>query len=96
MIMGKVLIVEDEENVRRTVGLALRQGGHEVGEANDGEQAIQTIRKEASCNRLDAIIWDVALPKLNGRDVIAFMRTRLPTVPVRVPTGHADVRKAAA
>ena len=96
MMMGKVLIIEDEENVRRTVGLALGQGGYEVIEATDGEEAIQTIQADARSNGLDAIICDLALPKLNGNDVIAFIRARLPSVPVIVLTGHADVKNAAA
>jgi len=96
MIMGRVLVVEDEENVRRTVGLALRQGGYEVIEVTDGEQAIQTIQADTSTEGVDAIICDLALPKLNGNEVIAFIRARLPSVPVIVLTGHADVKGAAA
>jgi DNA-binding NtrC family response regulator len=94
MIMGRVLVVEDEENVRRTVGLALRQGGYEVIEVTDGEQAIQTVLKET--RGVDAIICDLGLPKLNGNEVIAFIRARLPSVPVIVLTGQADVKGAAA
>ncbi len=42
MVMGRVLVVENEEHVRKTVGMALKQGGYEVLEASDGEQAIAT------------------------------------------------------
>jgi len=96
MIMGRILVVEDEEHVRRTVGLALRQGGYEVIEAIDGEQAIQTIQAETQTLPVDAVICDVALPKINGNDVIAFIRAKLPSVPVIVLTGHPDVQGAAA
>ena len=94
MIVGRVLIVEDEEHVRRTVGLALRQGGYAVIEAIDGEQAIQTIQEDDQS--LDAIVCDLALPKLTGNDVIAFIRARLPSVPLIVLTAHADAESAAA
>jgi len=95
MIMGRILVVEDEEHVRRTVGLALRQGGYEVIEAIDGEQAIQTIQAETQTQPVNAIICDVALPKINGNDVIAFIRAKLPSVPIIVLTGHPDVQGAA-
>ena len=95
MIMGRILVVEDEEHVRRTVGLALRQGGYEVIEAIDGEQAIQTIQAETQTQPVNAIICDLALPKINGNDVIAFIRAKLPSVPIIVLTGHPDVQGAA-
>jgi DNA-binding NtrC family response regulator len=96
MVLGRVLIVEDEEHVRRTVGLALKQGGYEVIEATDGEQAIQTIQKEVPGQAVNAIICDLALPKLDGNEVIAFIRAKLPSVPIIVLTGHPDVQSAAA
>jgi DNA-binding NtrC family response regulator len=95
MIMGRVLVVEDEEHVRRTVGLALKQGGYEVIEAMDGEQAIQTIQALSQHHAVDAIICDFALPKLSGKEVIAFIRAKLPSVPIIVLTGHPDVQNAA-
>ena len=96
MFMGKILIVENEEHVRRTVGLALKQGGYEVIEAVDGEQAIQTVQADLYIQGLSAIICDLGLPKLNGNEVIAFIRAKLPSVPVIVLTGQADVKGAAA
>lgn len=95
MVMGTILIVEDEEHVRRTVGLALKQGGYEVIEATDGEQAIQILHPKAKPQAIDAIICDLALPKISGNEVIAFIRARCPSVPVIVLTGHPDVQGAA-
>ena len=96
MIMGTILIVEDEEHVRRTVGLALKQGGYAVIEATDGEQAIQIFHPDAKAQAVDAIICDLALPKLSGSEFIAFIRARCPSVPIIVLTGHPDVQGAAA
>src|SRR5688500_4812545 len=95
MVLGRILIVEDEEHVRRTVGLALRQGGYDVIEATDGEQAIQTIEEETQIHAVNAIICDLALPKLSGNEVIAFIRAKLPSVPIIVLTGQPDVHAAA-
>ena len=92
MSLGRVFIIDDEEHVRKTVGLALKQGGYEVLEAADGEEAIATIQSGPS---VQAIICDIALPKVNGNDLIALIRMKRPSVPVIVLTGHPDVQGAA-
>jgi DNA-binding NtrC family response regulator len=95
MVMGRVLVVEHEEQVRRTLGLALKQGGYEVIEATDGEQAIRTVETQTQDKIINAIICELALPKLSGNEVIAFLRGKLPSVPIIVLTGHPDVQGAA-
>ena len=95
MSNGKVFIIEDEEHVRKTVGLALKQGGYEVLEAADGAEAIAAIQSWPTGFSVHAIICDLALPKVIGHDLIAFIRATLPSVPVIVLTGHPDVQGAA-
>ena len=95
MSMGRVFIVDDEEHVRKTVGLVLKQGGYEVLEAADGEEAIATIQSYPTGFPVHVIICDIDLPKVNGNDLIAFIREKLPSVPVIVLTGHPDVQEAA-
>jgi DNA-binding NtrC family response regulator len=95
MFMGRVFIVDDDDHVRKTVGLALKQGGYEVLEAADGEEAIAAIQSSPTGFSIHAIICDINLPKVNGNDLIAFIRAKLPTVPVIVLTGHPDVQGAA-
>ena len=96
MLIGRVLVVEDEEHVRKTVGFALKQGGYEVLEAEDGEQAIATMQSFSQSIPVHAVICDINLPKLSGSEVIAFIRATLPAVPIIVMTGHPDVQGAAA
>lgn len=95
MLMGRVLVIEDEEHVRKTVGLALRQAGYEVLEAIDGDQAIATIQPSATGAPIHAIICDAQLPKVTGNELITFLRAKLPSVPIIVLTGHPDVQGAA-
>jgi len=95
MLKGRVFIVDDEAYVRKTVALALKQGGYEVLEAADGEEAIATIQSYPTGFPVHAIICDIDLPKVNGHDVIAFIRAKLPAVPVIVLTGYPDVQGAA-
>lgn len=95
MSLGRVFVVDDEEHVRKTVSLALKQGGYEVLEAADGEEAIAVIQSYPTGFSVHVIICDIELPKMNGKDLIAFIRAKLPSVPVIVLTGHPDVQGAA-
>ena len=95
MFMGRVFIVDDDEHVREAVGFVLKQAGYEVLEAADGEEAIAAIESYSSGFSIQAIICDIHLPKVNGHDLIAFIREKLPTVPVIVLTGYPDVKGAA-
>jgi DNA-binding NtrC family response regulator len=96
MSMARVLIIDDEEHVRQAVSFVLQQGGYEVIEAADGEEAIAMVQSYPSGFSAQAIICDIHLPKVNGHDLIAFIRQKLPTVPVIVLTGFPDVQGAAA
>ena len=95
MFMGRVFIVDDDEHVREAVGFVLKQAGYQVLEAADGEEAIAAIESYSSGFSIQAIICDIHLPKVNGHDLIAFIREKLPTVPVIVLTGYPDVKGAA-
>ena len=95
MSMGRVFIVDDDEHVRKAAGLVLTQGGYEVYEAADGEEAIAVIESYPTSFSIQVIICDIHLPKVNGYDLIAFIREKLPMVPVIVLTGYPDVQGAA-
>ena len=95
MSMGRVFIVDDDEHVRNTVRFVLKQGGYEVLEAVDGEEAITAIQSHPTGFSVQAIICDLNLPKVNGHDLIAFIREKLPAIPIIVLTGYPDVRGAA-
>ena len=63
--MAKVLIVDDEPNIREVVGLYLRRDGHAVVSAADGEEALELFRSSSP----DLVVLDLMLPKLNGLEV---------------------------
>ena len=60
--MARLLIVDDEEAIRKLVRKYAEFGGHEVTEAADGMQAVMLCRKES----YDAIIMDIMMPELDG------------------------------
>ncbi|CAA9433682.1 MAG: hypothetical protein AVDCRST_MAG01-01-3098, partial [uncultured Rubrobacteraceae bacterium] len=63
--VAKVLIVDDEPNIREVVGLYLRRDGHAVVSAADGEEALELFRSSSP----DLVVLDLMLPKLNGLEV---------------------------
>ena len=62
-----VLVVEDEENVRRLVAEVLEGQGYEVLEASGGEEALQIM--EGYGGRVDLILTDVVMPGISGREL---------------------------
>lgn len=64
--MAQILVADDDATFRLFLRTVLEEGGHEVGFANDGEQAVEFFLHGA----FDLLILDVILPKLNGAQVI--------------------------
>ena len=91
---GRVLIMDDEPDIRKVVRLTLEKAGYEVMEAYDGEAGIQEIQRDENPILMDAIICDIRMPKINGVEAIQYFQTQYPRVPLIVMTGHPDVSMA--
>lgn len=89
----KIMIIDDEEEIRNTIRVQVQDTGYEIIEAKDGEEAIKLISNE-NVLILDAIICDVRMPKINGVEAIAYFRKEYPSIPVIVLTGYPDVTLA--
>jgi two-component system, OmpR family, response regulator ResD len=76
--VAKVLIVDDEPNIREVVGLYLRRDGHEVVSAADGEEALSMFSSAVP----DLVVLDLMLPKVGGLEVCRRMRAerRVPLI----------------
>lgn len=94
MPVGRVLLVDDEADVRKAIRLALTKAGYEVVEAEDGEKGMQAIKSGDQPFMVDTIICDVYMPKVNGMEAISYFRSQFPSIPVIVITGQPDVQKA--
>ncbi len=71
-MMVKILLVDDEPNIREVVGLYLRHEGYTVVEAADGEEALEMYRR----HRPELVILDLILPKLDGLEVCRIQSER--------------------
>jgi len=94
MGLGRVLVVDDEADIRKSVRLILRKAGYDVIEAEDGEKAIAAVKSGDNPFLLNTIICDLQMPKVNGMEVITFFRTQFPSVPVIVLSGTGTIDKA--
>ena len=92
-MLHKILVVDDEEEVRKTIRLQLKGTGLEVVEAEDGKKAIEVLDAE-NVTIVDAILCDVRMPNINGVEAIAYFRREYPHIPVVVLTGYPDVKLA--
>jgi DNA-binding response OmpR family regulator len=81
--MTRVLLVDDEPNLRHTLGYSLRQEGYDVLTADDGEQALAMFRAA----RPDVVILDVMLPGIDGIEVCRRIR-RESDVPILMLTAR--------
>lgn len=89
-VEGRILLVDDEESIRKTVGLSLTKAGYDVREAEDGGKAIEVLNSGDNPMMVDVIICDIRMPKINGVEAIAYFRTQYPSTPVIVLTGYPD------
>ncbi|MDK2973118.1 MAG: hypothetical protein PWP23_2873 [Candidatus Sumerlaeota bacterium] len=88
--MAKLLIAEDEERMRRLLGMLLSNSGHELDLAADGREAIQKYRD----NSPDLLITDLRMPGMGGLDLIQEIRANDPDLPIIVITAFGSIESA--
>jgi len=85
---GTVLVVDDEELVRRTAELVLSSAGYEVVTATDGSGALMTY--EAMPGRIDAVLLDMTMPVMSGEETLTRLLDRWPHAAVIVTSGYDE------
>ncbi|HVG58509.1 MAG TPA: sigma-54 dependent transcriptional regulator [Hyalangium sp.] len=88
--MSKVLVLDDEVNLRKVLAAMLRREGYDVTVAMDGEQGLAEFNK----NGADIIVTDLVMPKVGGMEVLSAVKTANPDVPVIIITAHGTVDSA--
>ena len=93
-VEGRVLVIDDEEQIRKVVSIGLKKAGFDVEEAEDGGKAIEVLNTGENPMMVDVIICDIRMPKINGTEAIAYFRSQYPSIPIIVLTGYPDVQLA--
>lgn len=81
--IGRLLVVEDDDSIRETVGEALRSEGYEVVTCANGSEALRLVTDEPR-QQLDLLVLDLMLPGLGGLDLCREMRRFNDTTPILV------------
>lgn len=95
MSQGRVLVVDDESDVRKSVRLILTKAGYDVDEAEDPESGVALVKSTRSQVPLSAIITDLNMPKINEIIVIPYYRSQYPSCPIIVLSGSKMLEKSA-
>lgn len=88
--MPRILLIDDEEQIRLTYGALLKIGGHEVVTAVDGEEALALFRRQP----FDLVITDVVMPRMGGAETIAALRRLRPSLKVIAVYGGGRLGEA--
>ncbi|RJX24079.1 MAG: PAS domain S-box protein [Desulfobulbus sp.] len=90
--MGKILVMDDDEIVRKVVLQMLTHLGYEVAEAENGERAVEMYQEAIAENRpYDGVILDLTVPgKMGGKETIARLRSLDPQVKAIVSSGYSN------
>src|SRR3990170_3710587 len=86
---ARILVADDEPNLRRVLGAILQREGHEVVQAADGAEALDRMD-----DSIDVIITDLKMPRVDGMEVLRQAGSRLPSVPVIMITAFGSVNNA--
>ena len=87
----RILIIDDEDHIRRMMRLALEAAAYHVGEAKDGAEGIDVF---ADGSEWDAVILDQRMPGIDGLETLAQLKQRNPNTRVVMATAYASIELA--
>lgn len=88
----RILIVDDEDNIRRMLATAFSLEGHETQCASNGHDALQCFTSQPP----DVVLMDIRMPEMSGIAVLNLMRAQQPRIPIILMTAYAEVGTAVA
>lgn len=89
-MVGKILVVDDEDTLRLTIKTRLAAGGFETDAAVDGEEALEKLKQ----GRFDVVLLDINMPRMDGITALGNIIEMHPSTDVIMLTGFADFSTA--
>ena len=83
----KILLVDDEEGIRKVLGISLTDSGYKVLTAENGEQALRLFRE----NHPPIVMTDIKMPGMDGISLLRKIKDERPDTEVIMITGHGDM-----
>jgi CheY-like chemotaxis protein len=87
--MARILVIDDDPSLRRTMRRILERSGHEVVEAEDGDKGMRLVREIHP----DLVITDLLMPEKEGIETIQELRTESPEIPIVAVSGAGGVEE---
>jgi len=87
---GTLLLIEDEQAVRKIVGTMLTRLGFAVIEATDGLEAVEVFRRHK--DEIRCVLCDLTMPRMNGWQTLAALRKLAPGIPVILASGYDEAQ----
>ncbi len=90
MKKSSILLIDDDDSLRRVMEFSLTEAGHTVRTAASGEDGLRLFEKDS----FDAVITDITMPGMSGMEVLARVRQRDAHIPVIVITAYGTIESA--
>ena len=87
---ARILVIDDEESIRRTVSMALKHAGYVVDTAENGKQAIE----KAEANFYNLALIDIRLPDMEGTELLTTLKETTPNMVKIILTGYPTLENA--
>jgi two-component system response regulator HydG len=88
--MRKILVVDDDSDLRLSVASALTEGQYQVDQASDGEEAVTRVK----AGQYDLVLMDVNMPKMTGIEALKEIKAHDPSIMVIILTAFSNIRDA--
>ncbi|MGD0280488.1 MAG: response regulator, partial [Smithella sp.] len=88
--MKKILIVDDELNMRLVLSAMLKKEGFEVSSASNGLEALQILKS----SKVAVVITDLKMPDIDGMELLTRISKKYPEIPVIMITAHGSITTA--
>ncbi len=89
-IQATVMVVDDEDRIRRILAIQLQKAGYNVISIGEGQEAMALLNKVD----IDVVISDIRMPGITGDQILRYIKTNSPAIPVVMLTGVVDVETA--
>jgi two-component system, cell cycle sensor histidine kinase and response regulator CckA len=86
--LATVLVVEDDEMVRKLAAMTLRRNGYEVAEAEDGRKALQVLAEAKAPPQI--VLLDLAMPVMGGDELAPILEEKYPEIKIVLTSGYPE------